>query len=221
MKPAPAIACVTALLLLITPRATRAAVGCTLNDPDRDVLRLFPEATNYRTEFITIKERGGASLRSKVESRLGDSLDATFEADDVPYAYYTVLKGETVIGRIHGVNQKGMFGGMQLILATDPAGIIVAFYYQKLTSPDARRFRDKAFTDPFVGLSLADFTTYGSTPGESRIGRIADPSKRSSPDFRATLRGLHKNLILLDLFFGEMIRGQNKTQAKETQDEKN
>ena len=36
-----------------------AAVGCTLRDPDRDVRRLFPQSTGYKTIFITIKERGG------------------------------------------------------------------------------------------------------------------------------------------------------------------
>ena len=27
------------------------AVGCTLNDPDRDIIRLFPDATNYKNRF--------------------------------------------------------------------------------------------------------------------------------------------------------------------------
>ena len=95
------------------------AVGCSLNDPDRDIKRLFPESTGYRTEFISIENRGGQDLARVVETRLGDALDTKYETLDVPYAYYTVLKEKTPIGRVHGVNQKGLFGGMQLILATD------------------------------------------------------------------------------------------------------
>jgi len=177
----------------IVPGLSHAAVGCTLNDPDRDIRRLFKEATNYRTTFITIAERGGATLRSELERQLGDRLDPLYEADDVPYAYYTVLKGEEEIGRVHGVNQKGMFGGMQLILATDMTGKVVSFYYQKLTSPEARKFRAKAFTEQFVGLTLEKFV--------ERTKGISDPSKKSGEDFNATLRGLLKNLILLDLFY--------------------
>jgi hypothetical protein len=192
------------LAVVLAPAMTHAAVGCTLNDPDRDIMRIFPDATSYTTEFIAIEERGGKSLAAEIEAALGDTLDATFEALDVAYAYYTVLKGTDVIGRVHGVNQKGMFGGMQLILATDPEGVIVDFYYQKLSSPEAKRFRAHAFTERFTGLSLDDFLTRDDPvePGgePNPVAAIEDPSKKSGEDFEATLRGLTKNLLLLNEF---------------------
>lgn len=183
------------------PERALGAVGCTLNDPDRDIRRVFPEATGYKTEFITLEERGGAELRREVEQKLGDKLDNVYETADVPYAYYDVLKGKELIGRVHGVNQKGRFGGMQLILATDLGGVVVSFYYQRISSPEAKRFRDRAFTDQFKNLTLADFYLHAKDPGaeEDRIGQIQDPSKGQPEDFRATLRGLMKNLILLDV----------------------
>ena len=171
------------------------AVGCTLNDPDRDVRRLFPEATNYKTDFITIKERGGEALAREVEEKLKDKLDTLYETIDAPYAYYTILKKKEIIGYIHGVNQKGMFGGMQLILATTTEGEIIAFYYQKISSPESKKFKDERFTDQFVGLTLADF--YGH---DDKVALISDPSENSHEDFVATLRGTKKNLILLDIF---------------------
>lgn len=181
-----------------------AAVGCTLRDPDRDVMRIFPEATGYSTEFVSIADRGGDSLAARVEAKLGDGLDPTYEANDVAYAYYTVLRGTETIGRLHGVNEKGKYGGMQIILATDPDGVIVDFYYQKLSSPEAKRFRDRSFTGRFVGLSLADFEAQrgaeeGGVP-EDPVSTIRDPSERSAEDFAATLRGIRKNLILLEEF---------------------
>jgi len=39
-----------------------AAVGCSLDDPDRDVKRLFPDSSGYKTAFITLKEIGGEAL---------------------------------------------------------------------------------------------------------------------------------------------------------------
>lgn len=196
--------CLAACCLVAIATVVHAAVGCSLNDPDRDVQRIFPEASGYKTEYITIKERGGDSLAAEIESRLGYSLDDQYETTDVPYAFYDVLKGKEVIGRVHGVNQKGSFGGMQLILATDLDGVIVDFYYQKISSPEAKSFRSKDFTDQFRGLSLADFYAHRDMPEEgraaSRIGNIADPSEKSPGDFAATLRGIMKNLILLDEF---------------------
>lgn len=176
-------------LMVLSGPLAYAAVGCQLNDPDRDVKQLFPQSTGYKTDFISIKEAGGLPLYKKIETILADKLDSIYETIDVPYSFYTILKGKEIIGYIHGVNQKGMFGGMQLILSTDITGKIINFYYQKISSPEAARFMDNNFTNKFIGLSLEDFL--------KREIYITDPSKDSNDDFKATLRGLKKNLILL------------------------
>jgi hypothetical protein len=182
------------LVILLGVRSLYAAVGCTLNDPDRDIKRLFPGATNYKTEFITIAEHGGEDLAKKIEARLGDKLEPTYESLDVPYAFYTVLQGKDVIGHVHGVNQKGTYGGMQIILATDPNGEILDCYYQKITSPESKKFNDKKFTGQFVGLTLADFYQ------QDMSKKIKDPSEENHEDYLAALRGIKKNLILYDEF---------------------
>lgn len=182
------------LIILLGVQNLYAAVGCTLNAPDRDIKRLFPKATNYKTEFITIEESGGKELAEEVEAKLKDRLEPTYESLDVPYAYYTVLREKEIIGYVHGVNQKGTYGGMQLILATDPNGVIIDFYYQKITSPESKSFNDKEFTGQFVGLALSDFYT------KDLKKSIKDPSKNSTEDYLATLRGIRKNLILHDEF---------------------
>lgn len=185
---------VTVLIVLLLPQGLYAAVGCTLNSPDRDIKRIFPKATNYKTEFITIKKRGGKKMAEEIEVKLGDKLGPTYESIDVPYAYYTVLRKKNVIGYVHGVNQKGMYGGLQLILATDVNGVVLDFYYQKITSPESKKFRNKKFTKQFIGLSLADFYK------KDLKKKIKDPSKKCTKDYLATFRGIRKNLILHDEF---------------------
>jgi len=180
-----------------------AAVGCSLDDPDRDVKRLFPESTGYLTKLLTLKEIGGEVLKQKVEERLGDKFDSVYEDLDVPYAYYTVLKGKDTIGYIHGVNQKGKFGVLQLVIAVNLEGKIISFYYQRISSPESSKFRASRFTDQFKGLSLEDFYKYNianNALSEGRVVKISDPSVNSPEDFRATLRGIKKDLILLDEF---------------------
>ena len=185
-------------LAALSCRIAFAAVGCELNDPDRDIKKAFPQSTGYKTDFVTIAERGGEKLKTEIEKKLGDKFDALYENLDVPYTYYTILKGGDILGYVHGVNQKGLYGGMQLIMATDPEGRILSFYYQKIASPEAKEFRDKSFTDQFAGLTLEDF--YKSDEPGSRISNIKDPTKNSHEDFRYTLRGLKKNMILLNEF---------------------
>lgn len=195
-----------AAAVLLVPHYAAAIQGCTLKNPDRDVRKLFPLATDYRSHFVSLKDRGGEKKLSWLAERLGDKLDPVYEAADLPYAYYEVLNGEKVIGFVFGVNQKGRYGGMQLILATDTKGAILDFYYQKLSAPDRKAFTNASFTDRFKGLALADFYYYagyrklGEKRAEDKVGAIKAPGKSeaTADDFKATIRGLTKALILFD-----------------------
>ncbi len=181
-----------------------AAVGCDLNDPDRDVKRLFPASTGYKTLYVSIAKKGGDGLLRQIEDRLGDKFTGLFETADVPYTMYEIAQGPTLIGYIHGVNQKGTYGGLQAVLALDPKGVIKAFYFQKLTSKAAKAFRDPAFGAQFVGLSLEDFYKYDVVSGREDppgpISRIKNPNPEAEKDFRAALRAAKKDLILVDEF---------------------
>lgn len=181
-----------------------AAVGCDLNDPDRDVRRLFPESTGYRTEYVSISRSGGEAMLRRIETRLGDPFKGLFETMEVPYTMYHIYKGETRIGFIHGVNQKGQYGGIQVFLALEVDGTIRSFYIQKLTSKGAKALRTVEFGRQFEQLSLRDFSLYdvsqGLFPAGSRGSGIRNPHAEYEADFRAILRATKKNLILVDEF---------------------
>jgi hypothetical protein len=186
-------------LILITflPIFSYAAVGCDLNDPDRDVKRLFPESTSYKTTYTSIAEKGGDALLKTVEQRLGDNFTGLYETSDVPFTIYTIYKNKEIIGYIHGVNQKGQYGGIQVFLAVSPTGTIRNFYYQRLTSRQAAILKAPAFAKQFASLQLKDFANYkiGTT-----LLSIKNPAPAAEKDYLATLRGVKKNLILLDVF---------------------
>jgi len=192
------------ILFWLCAQPLLAAVGCELNDPDRDVKRLFPESTGYRTIYASILGTGGAGLLQRVEQRLGDRFKGLFETADVPYTLYRIVKGQETIGYIHGVNQKGRYGGIQAVLALDADGRILAFYYQRLTNSQARLLRAPEFGRQFVGLDLRDFDGYDVASGRSasggRIAELRNPAAGAEDDFRATLRAVKKNLILCDEF---------------------
>jgi hypothetical protein len=186
------------------PRVLFAAVGCDLNDPDRDVARLFPGSTGYKTNYVAIDQKGGPALLAQIEERLGDKFQGLFETIDVPYTLYEVFKGKDKIGYIHGVNQKGQYGGIQVFVVLDLDGVIRNFYFQKLTSKYGKELRDRKFGEQFVGLTLKDFYNYdvltGKTVSPSGVERIKNPVPEAEHDFRAALRGAKKNLILVDEF---------------------
>ncbi|HXX93106.1 MAG TPA: hypothetical protein VEN81_05700, partial [Planctomycetota bacterium] len=146
------------------------------------------------------------------KDRLGSDLDPVYEAIDTPYTLYTVFKGTDVLGIVHGVNVPGRGGVIQIFLATDPkSGEILKFFYQRLESVTAKELRNKDFRAQFAGLALADFYKHDywavadPSSDKDKVGRIKDPTQGEAgkADFQATLRGIRKNLILLDLFVYE------------------
>jgi len=180
----------------------RGAVGCDLNDPDRDVARLFPESTGYKTVYTSILKKGGEKLLATVERRLGDRFRGLYETIDVPYTIYEIYKNKVMIGYIHGVNQKGQFGGIQVFLVQNLDGTVRGFYIQKMTSQYAGKLRDGKFGKQFAGLSLKDFDHYDVVSGKAsgKVEAIRNPAPEAEADFRAALRATKKNLILMDEF---------------------
>jgi len=198
------IASFSLVILMAATAALYAAVGCDLNDPDKDVARLFPGSTGYKTLYLSIDKKGGDALLKEIEKRLGDKFQGLFETADVPYTIYEVLKDKEKIGYIHGVNQKGQYGGIQVFLALDLNGIIKSFYFQKLTSKAAKELRDPAFGKQFEGLNLSDFYKYdvaaakAITPG--KVESVRNPAPDAESDFKSAIRATKKNLILMDEF---------------------
>ena len=190
------------LLLLAGSPAAWGAVGCDLNDPDRDVARLFPGSTGYKTIYVSIDRKGGEPLLAKIEERLGDKFHGIYETIDVPYTIYEIFADKKKVGYIHGVNQKGQFGGIQAFVALDLEGIIKAFYIQKMTSQYAGKLRDAKFGRQFIGLNLKDFEQYDVKSGKAsgKVEAIKNPAPEAEADFRAALRATKKNLVLMDEF---------------------
>lgn len=189
-------------LVLAGGNAAWAAVGCDLNDPDRDVARLFPESTGYKTVYTSIVRKGGEPMLTRVEARLGDKFQGLYETIDVPYTIYEIFSRKNLIGYIHGVNQKGEYGGIQVFICLDLEGRIQGFYIQKMTSQYAGKLRDAKFGKQFIGLTLGDFELYDVLAGKASgaVETIKNPAPGAESDFRAALRATKKNLILMDEF---------------------
>src|SRR3954470_19886459 len=197
-----------ALTLAAAPQHLFGAIGCTLSNPAEDLKYLYPEMTTYKEELLEFpKLKDGANLFKGLRARLGSDLDPIYETYETPYTVYSVFKAQAKIGIVHGVNVPGKGGVIQVFLSTDPAtGEIRNFFFQRLESPAARQLRSKEFRAQFAGLTLADFYKhdyYAAAQPSAKADKVAaikppalDASGR--PDYQASLRGIRKNLILLD-----------------------
>lgn len=179
-----------------------ASIGCELNDAKRDVPRLYPQATGYETRYASFNSLGGERLLRKIEDRLDSRHTPVYAPLDVPYTIYEVFNGKKLIGYVHGVNQKGQFGGNQVFVSLDLNGTIKSFYIQKMSGRWASKFRDARFGKQFVGVTLKDFTSYDPVTGKGsgRLAEIHNPAPEAETDFLSIMRALKKNLILMEEF---------------------
>jgi hypothetical protein len=196
--------------LAALPRSLPGAIGCTLSNPSEDLKYLYPEMTTFKEELMEFpKLKDGAAMFKGLRARLGSDLDPIYETYETAYTVYSIFKGSVRIGIVHGVNVPGKGGVIQVFLSTDPkTAEITNFFFQRLESPAARQLRSKEFRAQFTGLTLADFYKhdyYAAADPGAKADKVAavrppalDPSGR--PDYEAALRGLRKNLILLDFF---------------------
>src|SRR5690242_3611408 len=185
-----------------------AAIGCTLSNPAEDLKYLYPEMTSFKEDLMEFgKLKDGAALFRGLHARLGSDLDPIYETYETPYTVYSVFKASEKIGIVHGVNVPGKGGVIQVFLATDPATAAIRnFFFQRLESPAARQLKAREFLAQFHGLTLADFYKHdyyaAAEPGAKadKVGAIQPPAldPAGKPDYAAALRGVRKNLILLD-----------------------
>jgi hypothetical protein len=197
-------------LILAAGQRAYGAIGCTLSNPAEDLKYLYPEMTTYKEDLMEFpKLKDGSSMFKGLKARLGSDLDPIYETYETPYTVYSVFKGSEKVGIVHGVNVPGKGGVIQIFLATDPTTAeIKNFFFQRLESPAARQLRAKEFRTQFTGLTLADFYKHdyyaSAQPGAKadKVAAVKPPALDASgrPDYEATLRGIRKNLILLDDF---------------------
>jgi hypothetical protein len=142
--------------------------------------------------------------------RVGGDLDPVYEAFETPFTVYSVFKGDESIGIVHGVNVPGRGGVIQVFLSVDPkTGVVRQLFFQRLESSAAKALRSSEFRKQFEGLSLPDFYKHdyykvaGTNATADKVAGVRPPPQlddESVVDYNAALRGVRKNLILLDFF---------------------
>jgi hypothetical protein len=179
-----------------------AQAGCQLDDPGRKVSKLFPGSVRYKTVSLNIQKAGGHKLLVTMEEKMRQKLCGLYETIDIPYEVYVVYGKNEKLGYIHGVDQKGTFGGIKIFLALDLEGRIKALHIQEMRGPHAGKMRTAEFTDQFIGLSRADFEWYDIGTGKAvgPVAAIKNPAPEAERDFKRILRGVKKNLLLMNEF---------------------
>ena len=212
--------------LFLSSTDAHAAIGCTLSNPALDLKYVYPDMTSYKEEVFTFSSlRDGRSLFSSLEARLGTALDPVYDSFETPFTVYSVFRGEDRIGIIHGVNMPGKGGVIQIFLAIDPTQrSIKQLFFQRLESSDSKTLRSSSFRNQFSSITLADwymhdyYSAKGDEEEKDRINKIQLPnglSRSGVEDYSTIIKGVRKNLVLLDFFLFERASDQYFQRAQE------
>jgi len=150
-----------------------------------------------------LQNGGGDPLLRKVESRLGN-VPALYAPLDVPYTLYEIYKGNKKVGYIHGVNQKGQFGVLEVFVSLDMDGMIKSFYIQRIAGQLRTQIVDG--DEQYVGTCRIGAERCAANgqrcgKGSGKVAAIVNPAPETVTDFFGLLRAVKKNLILMDEFF--------------------
>jgi len=121
---------------------------CIWRNPERTMMRIFPEAKDY----TTITRKISAEDLKLIEEKAGKLLPGQKDA----FQYYE-LNGEdgAILGYIFASTQKGEYGAIEFVFGVSNTGEIIGIYIQRSRERD-KEFRKKEFLDLFIGKTIAE-----------------------------------------------------------------
>ena len=182
------------ITLLACARPAHAVIGCSLNNPDADIARFFPEMKSYRVHYLSFKKQNPNGFVA-VERELQTALDPIFETEKTPYSLYVVEDSKRTIGYVFGANNRGAHSSIQVIAVLNQHLKLQEVYLQRIRSPDAKAFQSPGFLGALSKIPLEDFKGFSACYRDNQCDEtpVQDPSNgRSRSDFLAILRGLAK-----------------------------
>jgi len=183
----------TLVLAVYFPLSSFAAV-CVFRFPDRDVYKLYPKATNYKSVLKTIDK----DTKQKIEALLGRPLDP----DETELTFYEIYKGKELIGMIHPHAERGEYGTIEVVWAFTLDGKIIDFTIQRdrekkgkeLNGPDFRKqFGGKDIDSPFTVEKTKEINT-----------KLLKPVQEADKGSSAIAYGAKKTLAFYKYLFQEV-----------------
>lgn len=131
------------LILAALCSTVHAQAFCALRDPNRQLYRLFPRATSYRSIVRTI----GTDAREVVGERLPFGLHFN---ELGRHTLYVPMRGDEILGLVHVRSEAGRWGLIEVAWALDLDLNVMDFRFQR-----CRDRQRAALEDPAIKAKLA------------------------------------------------------------------
>lgn len=136
----------TAILLpvLLTLAFHAHADVCVWRDPERTMVRLFPEAKDYRTEVYKLQP----PQITRIEQLAGEPLEPTEKQE---YNIYAITADGRTLGWVLALAGMGEYGVIETVIGLNTNHRIRGVYLQRVRERQRKALQSDAFLGQFVG----------------------------------------------------------------------
>lgn len=146
------------------------AANCILRNPDRQIYKFFPEATNYRSVMAMVDQEDAEELKKKygVDLDIGDLGKNTL---------YYVMKDGVPVGFVHARTQVGERGSIELVFVLDLDLKLTDFVVQRSRERYTKIVKAADFRSKFGGRDLAGLMRYLTPEGTADLDALGVPAE--------------------------------------------
>ena len=155
---------------------------CPWREPPRDLLALFPPATNYAAETRIL-----SGMMVPIRKRLGRGMTV----DENPLRVFRVTHDGRLLGSVLVCRVKGEHGGIELVIGVDPQSTVRGLIIQSHREPEAvaQIITNSSFLAAFAGKNSSS----PLRPGED----LPDVPPQARASAQAVADGVRSQLIVL------------------------
>ena len=135
------------LLLGVLGLSTAWADVCVWRDPERTMVRLFPEARDYRTDVYKLD----ANKISRIEALFGEPLEP---AEKHEFNIYVITADQRVLGWVLALAGRGEYGAIETVIGLEPDHRIRGVYLQRIRERARQALQSDAFLSQFKGMNI-------------------------------------------------------------------
>jgi len=136
--------------LLSSLAASVSADVCVWRDPERTMIRLFPQAKDYKTEVYKLNP----TQISAIEKLAGEPLQASEKKE---YNIYTITGNGADKGSVLALAGTGEYGVIETVVGLNADHSIRGVYLQRVRERKRKALKSPAFLGQFTGKTQQDF----------------------------------------------------------------
>lgn len=155
---------------------------CIWRNPDKDIKKIFPKATSYKS----IIRRYNKRQKEIIERLIKKELDP----DETEFTFYHIYMNKKKIGSVLTHTEKGQYGAIEVVIGLDSLNRVQKVLIQRDREIKSKELRDENFLNQFIGKSYKDTI---------EINKTIKPVKGAEKASEAVSFSVKKMLIVYEI----------------------